>query len=646
MSSTVSTDDTLQSDSSTSIKATKRKIDDALYNLDQALRSTDDVQRPPPKKMKFPGSLYSTLAKYGIKTKSKLTPSAKPGDLSFLSKTAPHLSAIVSRAAVNKEREAEREKLTRSAVTSANAQALQPAPVEYRPSSTASFLSRLATFKLSTYSSKPSTIDAVVAAKAGWINEGKERLLCGVCKAAWVLASRDGLSKDAANALIEKQRVQLVQMHKEGCPWRARQCDDSVYCIPLKAPSAHSKEIKSNALALDDKKALDGVDIRHPLTSTQVRALLSTLSSVKVFRPSTTVSEESSTDNQATQEETTETEISEKAVLTALFGWSLEPPPTESRPTMPSNVSGTSISCAPALSGADRRTSWSSSISEAGSPRPSRIPVPRTSSAATARLCRQDKTRKRDDTLHCSLCQRRVGLWTFKGSDDTASLASPIPSSPASTTKTTSRPSAASISTSGPITNGPSRLPTRRISQGPIPKRQFDLLKEHRSYCPYVVRSTAVPSLSSLVNPGSTARSFSASYAIAGPRPTPSHNNPTSSFNFSSLRGNSHHPEPEATGGLGDPTAVEGWRAVVAMVMRTDLGRRQRQRNLMNTQVRRSSSDTAVSASEQGADNLSAKAVSTGDDPMEIEDGIEKMVEEVKKHGGKDLLRYVKKLFR
>ncbi|KAL5504270.1 hypothetical protein ACEPAH_8344 [Sanghuangporus vaninii] len=614
MSSTVSADNTLQSDSSTSIKATKRKIDDALYNLDQALRSTDDVRRPPPKKMKFPGSLYSTLAKYGIKTKSKLTPSARPGDLSFLSNTAPHLSAIISRAAVNKEREEEREELTRSAVISANAQTLQPAPVEYRPSSTASFLSRLATFKLSTYSSKPSSIDAVAAAKAGWINEGKERLLCGVCKAAWVLASRNGLSKDAADALNEKQRVQLVQMHKEGCPWRARQCDDSVYCIPLKAPSAHSKEIKSNALALDDKKVLDGVDIRHPLTSTQVRALLSTLSSVKVSRPSTTVSEGSSTDNQVTQEETTETEISEKAALTALFGWSLEPPPTESRPTMPSIVSGTSISCAPALSGADRRTSWSSSISEAGSPRPSRIPVPRTSSAATARLSRQDKTRIRDDTLHCSLCQRRVGLWTFKGSDDTPSLASPIPSNPPSTTKTTSR--------------------------------QFDLLKEHRSYCPYVVRSTAVPSLSSLVNPGSTARSLSASYAIAGPRPTPSHNSSASSFNFSSLRGNSHHPEPEATGGLGDPAAVEGWRAVVAMVMRTDLGRRQRQRNLMNAQVGRSSSDTAVSASGQGADNLPSKAVSTGDDPMEIEDRIEKMVEEVKKHGGKDLLRYVKKLFR
>lgn len=93
MSGTVPAENTLQSDSTASIKATKvrfakplsnsvlisnmlgcfrqRKLDDALFNLEQALRSSDDVQRPPTKKMKFPASLYSTLAKYGIKTKSK-----------------------------------------------------------------------------------------------------------------------------------------------------------------------------------------------------------------------------------------------------------------------------------------------------------------------------------------------------------------------------------------------------------------------------------------------------------------------------------------------------------------------------------------------------------------------------------------------
>ena len=46
----------------------QRKIDDAIHNLDQALRTDDVVKQPPVKKARFPGTLYTTLAKYGIKT--------------------------------------------------------------------------------------------------------------------------------------------------------------------------------------------------------------------------------------------------------------------------------------------------------------------------------------------------------------------------------------------------------------------------------------------------------------------------------------------------------------------------------------------------------------------------------------------------
>jgi len=63
------------------------------------------------------------------------------------------------------------------------------------------------------------------------------------------------------------------------------------------------------------------------------------------------------------------------------------------------------------------------------------------------------------------------------------------------------------------------------------PRKPFDLLKEHRSYCPYVVRATAVPS------------------ALA-PNITGS---------------------PENGGNL-----VEGWRAVLAVIQRHGLSQRQR----------------------------------------------------------------------
>lgn len=68
---------------------------------------------------------------------------------------------------------------------------------DFSPSSTASFIARLATFKLTTYSNKPSAIDAVAAAKSGWVNDGKDRLVCRICTVSWVLAGTSGMNRDA-----------------------------------------------------------------------------------------------------------------------------------------------------------------------------------------------------------------------------------------------------------------------------------------------------------------------------------------------------------------------------------------------------------------------------------------------------------------
>lgn len=67
----------------------------------------------------------------------------------------------------------------------------------YSPSSTSAFIARLATFSLKTYANKPAAIDAVAAAKAGWVNDGKDRLVCGICSVSWVLAGTAGMNRDA-----------------------------------------------------------------------------------------------------------------------------------------------------------------------------------------------------------------------------------------------------------------------------------------------------------------------------------------------------------------------------------------------------------------------------------------------------------------
>lgn len=73
---------------------------------------------------------------------------------------------------------------------------------EYSPGSTEAFLKRLATYHHATYPSKPQPIDAVAASKAGWINDGgKDRLYCPICRVGWVLAGREGMSREAGKRL-------------------------------------------------------------------------------------------------------------------------------------------------------------------------------------------------------------------------------------------------------------------------------------------------------------------------------------------------------------------------------------------------------------------------------------------------------------
>ncbi|THH31717.1 hypothetical protein EUX98_g2483 [Antrodiella citrinella] len=314
----------------------KRKFQDAMQNLDEAVGPMEPLSsnQPPSKKPRVGRSLYATLAKYGIKREAK--PEAPSDKLDSLSKTAPHLAAIIART-TSRARKALPLRFgypppTAPSISSAPSTSLPgiSSESEYRPSSTTSFLTRLATFKLTTYANKPPAIDAVSASKCGWVNNGKDRLVCGICHVSWVVGGNQGMSRDAANALVEKQRQSLVDMHKDGCPWKTRQCDPSIYRVPLYAPVAMARELKSRAEKMD--QVLQGVEIRHPMTASQVQSLLSTVKAVKqpsfsfsFDEPPLSVDGDTVMRDEPTALEPSP-ELSESAVLTALFGWSIVPP--------------------------------------------------------------------------------------------------------------------------------------------------------------------------------------------------------------------------------------------------------------------------------------------------------------------------------
>ncbi|ETW83127.1 hypothetical protein HETIRDRAFT_474283 [Heterobasidion irregulare TC 32-1] len=577
------------STSSSSVKSNKRKLADAMQSLDDAMspRAITTDYPSPAKKAHTVRSLYSTLAKYGINVKAKQPASSDlPASPSVdLSKT-PHLAAILARTA-SKTRNAIPHRFRSRPLSFTSAAA------EYRPSSTPSFLSRLATFKLNTYSNKPPAIDAVAASKCGWINDGKDRLVCGICAVSWVLAGREGMNRDAANALVEKQRAHLVDMHKDGCPWKTRQCDADIYRISLSSPTAMAKEIKTQALELES--VLEGVDVQHPLSSKQLQQLMTTMASVRLdgYNDPAPLSGEG-TDSLAFP--SLHQEPSQIAILTAFFGWSLAPPappppPPRTHTLSMSRASSVAFSVPSTPRGALRSDLFVTP--SASAPRLSLSRLNSLRSSPTSSI--SGDLQKRDSSLlRCALCHRRIGLWA---------VTAPVPRG-------------SEISSSAPA----------------VPSRQIDLLKEHRPYCPYVVRSTTVPSLPIPQLQGSTESPTRA--------PLP---HSSSSASLAQLNGVQNG-------------AIEGWRAVLTVVTRYRMSQKRRDGLLqeISERVSRGSSgaaspdssfvlvrsetmDSGVSRS-YGGDAETNNQMDTDADPVEA------MMAGVKSKGGKELLKYVKGL--
>ncbi|KAI6160154.1 hypothetical protein EDD17DRAFT_838033 [Pisolithus thermaeus] len=132
------------------------------------------ADKPPlAKRLHISRSLYSPLANYGIESCADIKHSSSHknvgsiSDAIDLSKSAPHLTAILVHTASRSSRSSPSN--SKTGTFRYPSALLVHATSEYRPSSTKSFPSPFATYKLAKYANQPSQINAVAAAKCGWI---------------------------------------------------------------------------------------------------------------------------------------------------------------------------------------------------------------------------------------------------------------------------------------------------------------------------------------------------------------------------------------------------------------------------------------------------------------------------------------------
>lgn len=238
----------------------------------------------------------------------------------------------------------------------------------------------------------------------------------------------------------------------------------------------------------------------------------------------------------------------ETAILTALFGWTIVLPTIPLAISQPTSISR-SVSAAPSTPRRPNLGLNYTSVSRSSTPIPS-SPQPSLSvqglstlSITNASASAISRTRPDSTLLFCPLCQRRIGLWAFIPQPHTNGDAIPMPSGPSSAGETTSQP-----------------------------RRQLDVLREHRSYCPYVVKSTVLPSPPVL--------------PVIRPQI------PTTRAESYTLGSN-----PSLSQVNGQPQATEGWRAVMSMVLRHGATRKQRlgqSSGLVETHATASSGNASV----------------------------------------------------
>ncbi|XP_062212621.1 uncharacterized protein LOC133913468 [Phragmites australis] len=110
--------------------------------------------------------------------------------------------------------------------------ALDSAP-SCRPWERGDLLRRLATFKPSTWASKPKAASSMACAQRGWVNIDLDKIECESCGAHLIFGALTSWSPiEVANA-GEAFAEQLDAAHQNSCPWRGNSCADSLVQLHL-----------------------------------------------------------------------------------------------------------------------------------------------------------------------------------------------------------------------------------------------------------------------------------------------------------------------------------------------------------------------------------------------------------------------------
>lgn len=130
------------------------------------------------------------------------------------------------------QRERARARRLRKANPKGEGSSSSSSPATYQPFSREHLLSRLSTFTISSYTTKPAhhpRLSPLGVAIRGWSQAGvstRDEVRCVTCAATCHLESPPAAqSRDDKEDVWSRRESDIVESHKSWCPWRLRGCD-------------------------------------------------------------------------------------------------------------------------------------------------------------------------------------------------------------------------------------------------------------------------------------------------------------------------------------------------------------------------------------------------------------------------------------
>ncbi|WVW84276.1 hypothetical protein I302_106306 [Kwoniella bestiolae CBS 10118] len=240
-----------------------------------------------------------------------------------------------------------------------------PTPKEYLPYSPLGLLARMRTYQIHRYSPLlPNHLSPIKASLNGWINTGRNTLSCGVCQSTLRLDGLDEIRDDRVREEVARRlSIGFGSGHKRDCAWKVRRSPDELY----------------------DRLR----NLLHPLISSNLSPLaqdlqtsIPTLSKIHITSPLSPTQEESlvqSVQSYQSHQSGMETTTSRGSVLLSLSGW---------YPYHPNALPSDHVFLHPT-----NTTSETDKAQEKGK--------------------EKEKEKGKTEIIHCRICQRRIGLWSF-----------------------------------------------------------------------------------------------------------------------------------------------------------------------------------------------------------------------------------------